>query len=77
MLSRIPSFSRVCPLLFSCGVLMLFLAPCAGAQEKAARPKIGILIFDSIQLFDFMGPYDVLRRDNDVYLVAEKPVIET
>jgi putative intracellular protease/amidase len=24
-----------------------------------------------------MGPYDVLRRDNDVYLVAEKPVIET
>ena len=79
MLSRIPRFTRVFQLstLFSCGVLMLLLAPYVDAQEKAARPKIGILVFDSIQLFDFMGPYDVLQRDNDVYLVAEKPVIET
>jgi putative intracellular protease/amidase len=79
MLTRIQSFTRVLPLsmLFSCAVLMLLLAPCSDAQDKAARPKIAILVFDNIQLFDFMGPYDVLRRDNDVYLVAEKPVIET
>ncbi|HEY2975798.1 MAG TPA: DJ-1/PfpI family protein [Pyrinomonadaceae bacterium] len=79
MLTRRPNFKRVLPvsILFSCTVLMLLLAPGADAQDKPARPKIAILVFDSIQLFDFMGPYDVLRRDNDVYLVAEKPVIET
>jgi putative intracellular protease/amidase len=63
--------------LFACVVLMVLLAPGSEAQDKATRPRIAILVFDSIQLFDFMGPYDVLRRDNDVYLVAEKPVIET
>lgn len=79
MLIRIPNFKHMLPLskLFSCAVLMLLLVPCSGAQDKAARPKIAILVFDNIQLFDFMGPYDVLRRDNDAYLVAEKPVIET
>lgn len=79
MLSRTRSFTRVLSLsmLFSCLGFMPLLAPCADAQDKAARPKIGILVFDNIQLFDFMGPYDVLRRNNDVYLVAEKPVIET
>lgn len=79
MFIRRPNIERMLSLSipFSCAVLMLLLAPCTEAQDKAARPKIAILVFDSIQLFDFMGPYDVLRRDNDVYLVAEKPVIET
>jgi putative intracellular protease/amidase len=79
MWTRIRSLTCTLPLsmLFSCGVVMLLLAPRANPQDKAPRPKIAILVFDNIQLFDFMGPYDVLRRDNDVYLVAEKPVIET
>ncbi|HEY2975796.1 MAG TPA: serine hydrolase [Pyrinomonadaceae bacterium] len=79
MATRTPNFKHLFPLsiLVSCAVLLLLLSPGTEAQEKAARPKIAILVFDSIQLFDFMGPYDVLRRDNDVYLVTEKPVIET
>ena len=79
MFPRIKNSIRVLPLsmLFSYAVLMLLLVPHVDAQDKVPRPKIAILVFDNIQLFDFMGPYDVLRRDNDVYLVAEKPVIET
>jgi hypothetical protein len=50
MLTRKRSLTRVLPLsmLFSCGVLMLLLVPRADAQDKAPRPKIGILVFDNI-----------------------------
>jgi putative intracellular protease/amidase len=79
MLGRTPNFKLIAPLskLISCAVLVLLASNCLQAQDKPPRPRIAILVFDSIQLFDFMGPYDVLRRDNDVYLVSEKPVIET
>jgi putative intracellular protease/amidase len=64
-------------LILAGALLALVPTPLSRAQTEQPRPKVAILVFDGIQLFDFMGPYDVLRRNNDVYLVAEKPLIET
>ena len=79
MLTGIVSLKRMPfkSLIFTCVLMCLALAPVSRSQTEQRRPKIAILVFDGIQLFDFMGPYDVLRRNNDVYLVAEKPIIET
>ena len=68
--------TAIAKMIIAC-VLVLLSASLVKAQGEHSRVKIAILVFDRAQLFDFMGPYDVLRRDNDVYLVAEKESIET
>ncbi len=78
-MNRLKDFRRkLCIYLILVGAF-LGAAPVGRSQTQTSKPrlKVAILVFDGVQLFDFMGPYDVLRRNNDVYLVSEKPVIET
>jgi putative intracellular protease/amidase len=50
------------------------------AATARVRKKVGILIFDGVQIIDFAGPYEVFgAADFDVYTVAEtkQPVTTT
>jgi len=42
-----------------CALLISVLAGVPTAGTVGPRFKVAILVFDHIQLFDFMGPYDV------------------
>lgn len=43
----------------------------AAAAEAASRKKVGILIFDGVQIIDYTGPYEIFQAAGfDVYTVA-------
>lgn len=49
------------------------------APPAPAKPTVGILIFDNVQIIDYTGPYEVFagRRYNVVTIAPEKKMITT
>ncbi len=49
-------------------------------QKKKAKPKVGILVFDGVQIIDFTGPYEVFGQggfEASTVAVSLEPIVTT
>ncbi len=59
----------ICP---KCG--MALVLEDAAKAASATRKKVGILVFDGVQIIDYTGPYEIFQAaDYDVFTVAATP----